>query len=139
MDARKLLLAVLCSLCSGSAWAQFSHGTDSVSVNAPRIVLTGTVTDEQANPIAGATVRLQGIVPQYCITNSRGRYLLQVPAKGATVTVSFSGYLSQDHPVDSRRQLDVVLQPAPGFHRPHKARVVHRRYLRTLRADADSI
>jgi Carboxypeptidase regulatory-like domain len=139
MDARKLFLAILCSLCSGSAWAQLSHGTDSVTTNAPRVVLTGTVTDEQSNPMAGATVRLQGVVPQYCITNSRGRYLLSVPAKGATITVSFAGYLTQDYQVDSLKFLDVVLRPAPGFHRPHKARVLHRRYLRTLRADADSL
>ena len=139
MDARKLLLALLCSLFSGSAWAQFSHSTDTTSAVAPRVVLTGIVTDEQTNPIAGATVRLQGMVPQYCITNSRGRYLLNIPARGASVSVSFSGYQTQEFQVDSLNHLDVVLQPEPGFHRPHKARVLHRRYLRTLRADADSL
>ena len=97
-----------------------------------RAVLAGTVVDEMNNPMAGVTVRLTtGTSPPLCITNSQGRYLLEVPPTGGSIAVSFAGYHSQELTFRRAGEIDVVLQPLPGFHRDRKQRVIYRRHHRS--------
>lgn len=126
------LLVLLVLTCARPASAQLSHGSDTTSSNAPRRQLMGTVRDEQQNPLAGATVRVPGLMSGLCITNSHGRFLLSVPASDATILISFASYQSLELEVGDANDVEVVLTPEPGFRRPRKARVIHRRYLRSV-------
>lgn len=103
-----------------------------------RAPLMGTVVDEMNNPLAGVTVKLLGgSMPQLSITNSAGRYLLDVPTTGGTITVSFEGYQPQEFEFRKVSEIHVVLQPQPGFKRDRKQRVIYRRHTRALNAYPD--
>jgi hypothetical protein len=77
---------------------------------------------------------LGGKIPQICITNAQGHYLLQVPSTGGTVSVSFEGYISQQVSFRKVEGIDFVLQPQPGFRRERKDRVIYRRHNKALSA-----
>ena len=100
--------------------------------SAPRRQLMGTVQDEQHNPLAGAVVRVPGLLSEPCITNAHGRFLLSVPATNATIIVSFACYQSRQLHVGEATEVAVVMAPEPGFHWPPKTRVSHRPYLRPV-------
>ena len=92
-----LLLTLL--LCTGRLAAQ----TD------PKVTVSGKITAANDNaPLIGATITEKG-------TNSgttadvEGNYKLQV-AKGASIVVSFIGYVPQEIPVDNRSVIDVSLK-----------------------------
>ncbi|WP_139926384.1 carboxypeptidase-like regulatory domain-containing protein [Hymenobacter sp. DG01] len=102
-------------------------GPDSLAYPAKETI-AGTILDEMNNPLAGVTVKFAGgLISKMCITNGRGRYLLEVPRTGGTLAVSFAGYVSQEIAFRKVNELDVVLQPEPGFHRTRKMRVLYRR------------
>ena len=56
--------------------------------------VTGTVVDETGEPIIGASVVVDGQKGVGTITDFDGNYSLSVP-KGAKVTISYIGYISQ--------------------------------------------
>ncbi len=63
---KKVILAILCSLCVSATWAQGR--------------LIGRVTDENGAPVAGATVSVSGQTAMVAISNAQGYYvLLDVP------------------------------------------------------------
>ncbi len=55
---------------------------------------TGTVRDEEGNPLPGATIRVEG-TGNGCATNIDGHFSLADVAKGAKISVSFIGYETQ--------------------------------------------
>ena len=57
-------------------------------------IVTGVVTDEQGEPMIGATVRIVGS-DQGTITDVDGEFMLPDVAQNATIEVSYMGYLSQ--------------------------------------------
>ncbi len=70
--------------------------------------VTGRITDQEGNPVTGATVLLQGTT-RGTLSDLDGRYTLpDVPARG-TLMFSFIGYVSQQIPVANKTTIDVVL------------------------------
>lgn len=63
----------------------------------------GTVVDENGDPIIGASVRVEG-QEGGVITDLNGNYVINAP-KGAKVTISYIGYLSQTVEAGGRVQL----------------------------------
>jgi TonB-linked SusC/RagA family outer membrane protein len=80
---RKLVLLLLCiALGAGQIWAQTRP-------------VTGKVTDENNNPIAGASVFVKG-TKQGVVTKSDGTFVINVSATVKTLTISFVGHETMD-------------------------------------------
>lgn len=69
--------------------------------------LSGTVTSPDGNPIAGATVFIEGSSTG-TTTNAEGKFSLSAPADGM-LTVSFIGYASQTVAIAGKTRLDIML------------------------------
>jgi TonB-linked SusC/RagA family outer membrane protein len=75
-------------------------------------LITGTVTDEKGATLPGVSVLLKGTGPtnrlRGVVTDAKGAFQLTVP-DGATLVVSFVGYLTQEIVVGSRATVDIQL------------------------------
>lgn len=70
--------------------------------------ITGTVTDERGEPIIGANVAVKGATIG-SITNVDGEFTLSVP-EGATLVVSYIGYITQEVAVNNQTSLRIGLR-----------------------------
>lgn len=83
-----------------------------ISASAQRVV-SGTVFDENKEPLLGATVSVKEIKTIGTTTDMQGRYTLTLPDKKEyTLEVSYIGYLSQKHkiPAGNKGKMDFVLK-----------------------------
>ncbi|MCU0473637.1 MAG: TonB-dependent receptor [Bacteroidales bacterium] len=71
-------------------------------------VITGTVTDENKEPLSGATVIIKGTT-QGTFTDAFGNYSIAVTEQDAILSFSFIGYISLDETVGRRTQINVSL------------------------------
>ncbi|MDB5202705.1 MAG: TonB-linked outer membrane protein SusC/RagA family [Ferruginibacter sp.] len=74
------------------------------------IRLTGRVTDENGNPLVGASINVKG-TNNGTSTGANGAYSLTVP-DNAVIVVSYVGYESREIAVGGRNEISVQLQPA---------------------------
>lgn len=72
------------------------------------IVVNGTVTDKQNQPIIGASVVVKGTT-KGAATDIDGKYSIEAPAT-ATLVISYLGYKAQEVSVSNRTSIDVVLE-----------------------------
>lgn len=72
--------------------------------------VSGKVTDEEGQPLAGVTVVLQG-TSTGTVTNLAGEYSLSLPDENSVLLFSFIGYLTQEISVASRSTIDVAMAP----------------------------
>ncbi|MFO7621057.1 MAG: SusC/RagA family TonB-linked outer membrane protein, partial [Bacteroidales bacterium] len=72
--------------------------------------VTGTVSSETDDPLAGATVQVEGTALG-TITDINGRYTIDVPSRDAALLFSFVGYVIQRVPVEGRTTINVSLIP----------------------------
>lgn len=72
------------------------------------ITVSGTVSDDQGDPLLGATVLQKGS-SNGVSTDLDGRYSIQVP-QNATLIFSYIGYTTEGIPVKGRASLDVTLK-----------------------------
>ena len=70
--------------------------------------VTGTVTDAGGEPLIGATIALKGTLDG-TITEIDGTYSLD--AKQGILVFSFTGYATQEIPIEGKTRIDVVMQP----------------------------
>ena len=75
--------------------------------HAQNFVVTGTVSDAK-EPLVGASVLQKG-TNKGTVTDINGRFTIEVP-QGATLRVSFIGYVSQDVAVTSSTELNIILE-----------------------------
>ena len=106
------LLIMLCSIffCSRT-YAATALGEDKINEwgnSAPQKTISGKVTDENGESIAGANVTVKGTAVG-AITGVDGRYKLTIPDDATTLVISFVGYLSQEVPIGKNSVIDVVL------------------------------
>ncbi len=71
--------------------------------------LTGTVTDAAGQPLPGATVMVQGSSNLATSTDMDGAFSLNVP-QGATLTVSYIGFISKNVAVGNQTTITIQLQ-----------------------------
>ncbi len=69
--------------------------------------VSGTVTGVDGQPIAGATILVEG-TQSGTTTGADGKFTLRIPSKG-NLLVSFLGYKTETVAIDSRKVFDVVL------------------------------
>jgi TonB-linked SusC/RagA family outer membrane protein len=72
------------------------------------IPVTGTVIDDTGEPLSGASIVEKGTT-NGVVTDLDGKFELQV-SSGATLVVSYVGYIKQEVAVNNRKKVDITLQ-----------------------------
>ncbi len=71
--------------------------------------VSGTITDENGEPLPGVTVIIKGTT-QGTVTNYNGEYSMQNVEPGSTLVFSFVGMRSQEVIVGDQTKIDIVLE-----------------------------
>jgi TonB-linked SusC/RagA family outer membrane protein len=74
------------------------------------VTVSGTVTDESAQPLPGVNVLEKGTV-NGTNTDQNGSYKLEVQDENAVLVFSFIGYASQEVTVGNQSQVSITLEP----------------------------
>ena len=98
---RRLFLTVLLIVSAASAFAQ-------------NVTVKGKVTDQQGEPVIGASVMLSSNQSVGALTDMDGNYSISVPSK-STLVFSCIGYATQNVAVDGRTVIDVVFSEDTEF------------------------
>jgi TonB-linked SusC/RagA family outer membrane protein len=72
--------------------------------------ISGTITEENGNPLPGATVMIEG-TSVGTITDASGRYFIETTNESQMLVISFMGYKSQTVPVKDRLVIDISMIP----------------------------
>ena len=78
------------------------------------VKVSGTVRDEQGNPVIGATVVYKG-ANIGTFTDDQGRFTLEVPSKDVSLFISYIGFETQEVPLQGRTEVDIVLVAKPTY------------------------
>ncbi|MEZ4987562.1 MAG: carboxypeptidase-like regulatory domain-containing protein [Saprospiraceae bacterium] len=70
--------------------------------------ITGTVSDEDNEPLIGATVLVKGATVG-TVTDFDGNYEIRVPDNAATLVFSYVGFATLEVAIDGRSKIDVTL------------------------------
>ncbi|MFN7280559.1 MAG: TonB-dependent receptor plug domain-containing protein, partial [bacterium] len=102
-------VSAFCFLFAQGASALGHDATTSKMFQTPAAdtVITGTVTNQQGEPLMGVSVTVGGTRRAY-ITDPRGQYSIKA-GSGATLNFSYVGYLSQSIDVKGQRLINVTL------------------------------
>ncbi|MEC3879285.1 SusC/RagA family TonB-linked outer membrane protein [Parapedobacter sp. 10938] len=73
---------------------------------------SGTVLNEQGQPLSGATIRIKG-TPQTAVADEDGRFSFDVAPEGAVLVVSYTGYQSREITMANRVDVNIRLSPEP--------------------------
>jgi TonB-linked SusC/RagA family outer membrane protein len=84
-----------------------SEKTPAITQQIKQIKVSGSVLDENSEPIIGANVREKG-TNNGVITDVEGKYSIMVPGD-ATLVISYIGFTGQDIDVSNRTNISVVL------------------------------
>lgn len=93
---RSVLFLSALTLAAG-AWAQ------------SKMTVTGVVSDEQGEPVIGATIMLKGSSSVMSITGLDGDFAVQVPSD-AVLEFSFFGFQTQEVPVSGQSVINVMMK-----------------------------
>ena len=99
-----LLLLVAASTIASAMAAPPPPG----SLSAPHILISGTITDANQEPLIGATVLEKG-TSSGTVTDIDGRFSLNVSAEDAILQISYTGYQTIEVPVDNQTTFEIVL------------------------------
>jgi len=75
-----------------------------------QIRITGTITDENGNPLPGVNVQVEGTTTG-TITDVNGRYTIELPDRNAVLLFTFVGYTMQKVPAGGRNSIDIKMMP----------------------------
>ncbi len=75
----------------------------------PERKVSGRVTDEKGDALPGVSILVKG-TQRGMITDTEGRYSVEVPDGGAVLVFSFVGYLTQEVEVGGRTSVDIELK-----------------------------
>ncbi|SFF03237.1 SusC/RagA family TonB-linked outer membrane protein [Thermophagus xiamenensis] len=73
-------------------------------------IITGKVTDENGDPIPGATIQVKG-TNTGTISDMNGNYTISIPSDAETLVFSFVGMETQEIIIGTQSRLDVSLNP----------------------------
>lgn len=80
----------------------------SLGASAQDVTLKGTVTDQNHEPVIGATVSVKG-TKQVAVTDIDGHYTIKAPAHG-TLVVNYVGMKQYSQSIDGKHEINVILQ-----------------------------
>ncbi|WP_444104199.1 SusC/RagA family TonB-linked outer membrane protein [Bacteroides sp.] len=92
---------------SGTLSGRTLNNDESLQDKGSRII--GIVTDNNGEPIIGATVQVKNTT-QGVITDIDGRYTLAIPDGSSILLVSYIGYQPQEIKINGRKTINVTLQ-----------------------------
>jgi len=72
--------------------------------------VSGTILDEKAVPLAGATIKVKGS-ESGVNTDAAGNFTITLPSSSSRLIISFVGYATQELPVKAGGVVNVTLQP----------------------------
>lgn len=102
----KLMLALILLLNSG---VQVKASSDLISQRTERTI-TGVVTDENGDPLIGATVVVKGTTIGIT-TDIDGIFSLEIPTDAKTLQVSFVGMVTVELPIGDQSHYNVIMKP----------------------------
>ncbi|MDD4921956.1 MAG: SusC/RagA family TonB-linked outer membrane protein [Bacteroidales bacterium] len=119
-----LLLWNACLLCAYSSESKLSvplmvRSDDLIAQNIPNSkpiqssaqqpgVVTGQITDKKGEPLAGVSIRIEGL-PTVAISDVNGRYSMKVPNEKVTLVFTYIGFIPQKVVVTNKKEVDVIL------------------------------
>ncbi|SHN15942.1 TonB-linked outer membrane protein, SusC/RagA family [Cyclobacterium lianum] len=104
---------VLTGMLASHARAENRPGAETASATiAEEAPVSGTVTDENGEPIPGVTITVQG-ESMGTVTDANGEFRLDVP-EDATLVFSFIGFETQTIPVGTRSTINVTMKEDVG-------------------------
>ena len=86
----------------------FLLGISSGNLIAQAITVTGTVIDEEQQPLIGVTILVDGTTTG-TISDFDGNYQLEVPSGDVILKFSYTGYSNQEIQVNNRSRIDVTM------------------------------
>jgi TonB-linked SusC/RagA family outer membrane protein len=92
----------------GIASARDGDSQESLESQQSKTRITGTVVDRTGEPVIGANIVEKGAVVNGTVTDVNGKFSLNV-SPGATLTVSYIGYVTQEVATGNRSSLQIVL------------------------------
>ncbi len=99
------------NLCSSLLLAAAMLVSGTLCASAQNRTVSGTVTDADGKPVAGAVVMaLVGNTPQGQTTDENGMYSIEIPSSVKTLTYSLLGYDDAIETVGGRSTINVVLR-----------------------------
>ena len=75
-----------------------------------QLKISGTVLNELGDPLAGATIQIEGTLTG-AISDTEGKFSVDVPDLNAVLVVSFVGYVTQRIPAAGRATINISLVP----------------------------
>lgn len=91
-------------------WDSYAKAvTEGSPLVAPPIEISGTVVDEEGNPMPNASVSVKGS-NLGVTTDDRGRFSISVPNRDVTLVFSFTGFITAESRIGSNSTLNVVLK-----------------------------
>jgi TonB-linked SusC/RagA family outer membrane protein len=93
----------------GTASARGGDSQESLERQQSKSRITGTVVDRMGEPVIGANVVEKGVATNGTTTDEDGKFSLNV-SQGATLVVSYIGYVTQGVAVMDRTQLQITLE-----------------------------
>lgn len=73
--------------------------------------VTGKITDENGNPVPGATIQVKGTSTGTAAT-ADGSFKLSVPPNAGTLIISFIGYVNKEVSIAGKSEFSISLEPA---------------------------
>ncbi|HCY41421.1 MAG TPA: TonB-dependent receptor [Prolixibacteraceae bacterium] len=105
--AVKLLFILICFAGPFNGFGAESQNV--ISGEQQTKVITGTVTDNNMQPLPGASVIVKGTTFG-SITDSEGKFTLRIPENAKTLVVSFVGMIPQELQIGTKATFNVALQ-----------------------------
>lgn len=82
------------------------------SLFAQNRTITGHISDQNANPLTGATISVKGQPNVSVVTQADGNFRIEVPATAKTLVVSYVGMVEQEVGISGRTAISVSLRQA---------------------------
>lgn len=117
---RAVLLLALCAFCATSAFAAGAPSGKRAETRADfvqnavqkSVSVSGSIVDEDGNPISGVTVVEKSNPANGVVSNSNGEFSIRASGPASVLVFSFLGYEPQELAVGDRRILTVILKTA---------------------------
>ncbi|MDR0757732.1 MAG: TonB-dependent receptor [Tannerella sp.] len=103
------LSAFLLITGAGAAGARGGDSSEAFEAQQSKVRITGTIVDQAGEPVIGANIVEKGVAANGTITDVYGKFNLDV-SPGATLVVSYIGYVTQEIAVGNRTELRITLQ-----------------------------
>ena len=105
-----MALALLCA--HTIAYAAPAETGGAAALEQGKIRVSGTIVDNEGNPVPGAAVLLKDAVPPVgTVTDLDGNFWMEVPSKSSVLVVQVIGFSEQEFQVGNKINFDIQLQP----------------------------